>query len=101
MGKDWTLRVSSHWGPGYFMGAELGAVPVAALGHTKKKSMVLNYISITLGYQTRYASSMIQTLYNVVQRSPPGRDQKLTQFPPNHQKFQDFALSSTSESGGG
>ena len=37
MGKDWTLRVSSHWGPGHFMGAELEAVPVAALGHTKKK----------------------------------------------------------------
>ena len=61
--------------------------------------MVLNYISITLGYQARHASSMIETLYNVVKRSPPGRDQKLTQFPPNHQKFQDLALSSTFERG--
>ena len=29
-------QVSSHWGPGHFMGAELGAIPIAALTQIKK-----------------------------------------------------------------
>lgn len=41
-GKRLDPQVRSHWGPGHFMEAELGAIPTAALAQIKKQSMVLN-----------------------------------------------------------